>query len=284
MSIDPNRLTSLKRNDVAFQWKAEQSLLYAVSVGFGRDPARRPELDYLDRGIAQRTVPTMATIMTFNVFEQDYGWDYAAVLHGEQRLKLYRPLSPSAELIADFGIEGVDDRGAGKPAIVYVRVDARQASDGSPVFSSRSTLIARADGGFDGPSTPGPALHQIPGRKPDMRHTAETRPEQAMLYRLNGDYNPLHASLSAARRAGFDRPILHGLCTYGFACRAILETVCEYDHTLIREFDARFTAPVYPGDTLVTEMWQSAEHVSFRCRVPERGVVVVDHGHCVLAV
>ena len=254
MTIDPNRLDSLQRRDVAFAWKAEQSLLYALSVGFGRDPARRVELEYLDRGVAQRTVPTMATVMTFNVFEQDYGWDYAAVLHGEQRLKLYRPLTPSAELVADFTIEGVSDRGAGNPAVVYTRVDARQAGDNAPVFSARSTLIARADGGFDGPRMAGPVPHQIPDRKPDMTHRAQTRPEQAMLYRLNGDYNPLHASPSAARRAGFDRPILHGLCTYGFACKAILETVCEFDQTLIREFDARFTAPVYPGDEIVTEM------------------------------
>jgi acyl dehydratase len=284
MPIDPNRLESLRRRDVAFPWKSEQSLLYAVSVGFGRDPGRRTELDYLDRGVAQRTVPTMATVMTFNVFEQDYGWDYGGVLHGEQRLKLYRPLTPSAELIADFTIEGVSDRGAGKPAVLYTRVDARQASDNAPMFSTSSTLIARADGGFGGRRAAGPVPHQIPDRKADMTHRAETRPEQAMLYRLNGDYNPLHASLSAARRAGFDRPILHGLCTYGFACKAILETVCEYDHTLIREFDARFTAPVYPGDVIVTDMWQSGEHVAFRCRVPERDAVVLDHGHCVLAV
>ena len=108
------------------------------------------------------------------------------------------------------------------------------------------------------------------------------RPDQALLYRLCGDRNPLHADPAVAAKAGFDRPILHGLCTYGIACRAILKTICDYDFTLITGFDARFTAPVFPGDLLTTDMWQDRNVVAFRCHVKARESVVIDNGKCTL--
>jgi acyl dehydratase len=115
--------------------------------------------------------------------------------------------------------------------------------------------------------------------------TAEitTRPDQALLFRLAGDFNPLHSDPGSAQRAGFERPILHGRCTFGIACHAILQTVCNYDFTLITGFDARFSSPVFPGDTILTEMWQDGNVVSFRCRVPERNAVVLNNGKCTLA-
>lgn len=284
MALDTDRLLSLSRRDLPFTWRAEQAALYALSVGFGREADSALESLFLLPGAMQRAVPTMATVMTVNVFEQDYGWQYAQMLHGEQRLRLHRPLLPTADMLADFVVDAVHDKGPNKPAIIVTRVDVRDANGNVPLFSLSSTLVARADGGFDGPTDRLPAAHVIPDRDADLRHESSVRPEQALLYRMNGDHNPLHLDPTTARQAGFAQPILHGLCTYGFACRAILETICDYDNTLIGTFDGRFTAPVFPGDTLQTHMWQSGDEVAFRCVVPSRNSVVLDNGYCRLLV
>lgn len=284
MSLDTKRLASLARKDLPFSWRADQSGLYALSVGFGREPDRPAEQEYLLPSAAQRAVPSMATVMTVNVFEQDYGWQYEQMLHGEQYLRLYRPLRASEDVLADFSVDRIHDKGVNRPAIIMTRTDIRRASDGSPLCTLGATLVARADGGFDGPQDSLPSLHVVPDRSPDLTHHASTRPEQAFLYRMNGDHNPLHVRPDAARLAGFDKPILHGLCTYGFACRAVLETICDFDHTLISEFNARFTGPVFPGEVITTLMWQQGDEISFRCRVDSRNVTVIDHGYCRLLV
>ncbi|MEL6300851.1 MAG: MaoC/PaaZ C-terminal domain-containing protein [Pseudomonadota bacterium] len=284
MALDAQRLSSLARKDLPFSWRSHQSCLYALSIGFGREVDVRAEQEYLLPGATQRAVPTMASVMTVNVFEQDYGWQYEQMLHGEQYLRLHRPLRPAEDLLADFSVDRVHDKGVNRPAMIVTRVDARRASDGSPLFTLGSTLVARADGGFDGPQDALPSLHVVPDRSPDLTHHAPTRPEQAFLYRFNGDHNPLHLRSDAARLAGFPKPILQGLCTYGFACRAILETICDFDHTLIGEFNARFTGPVFPGEVITTLMWQEGEDVSFRCRIDSRNVTVLDHGYCRLLV
>ncbi|MEN7343244.1 MAG: MaoC/PaaZ C-terminal domain-containing protein [Pseudomonadota bacterium] len=283
MTLDPQRLQSLRRQDLPFVWRADQSALYALSVGFGRE-AEAAEQDFLLPSATQQAVPSMATVMTVNPFEQDYGWHYAQMLHGEQYLKIFRPLRPQAELLADFAIEAVHDKGPNRAAILVARTDVRDARTNMPVCCLRSTLVARADGGFDGPTDPLPAPAAIPARPADLTHHAATRAEQAFLYRLNGDHNPLHVDEQRARAAGFPRPILHGLCTYGFACRAILETICQYDATLIAELNARFSAPVYPGDVITTLMWQSGDEIAFQCRVESRDSTVIDNGYCKLSV
>ncbi|MEL6868571.1 MAG: MaoC/PaaZ C-terminal domain-containing protein [Pseudomonadota bacterium] len=284
MPLDTERLRSLARRDLAFTWRAEQAALYALSVGFGREANNAAESLYLLPGAMQRAVPSMAGVMSVNVFEQDYGWQYAQMLHGEQRMTLHRPLQPTAELLANFSVDAVHDKGANRPAVIVVRTDVRDAHGNVPLFTLHSTLIARADGGFDGPQDRLPDVTPIPQRAPDLVHESSTRPEQALLYRMNGDLNPLHVDPARARQAGFAQPILHGLCTYGFACRAILATICDYDSTLIGQLDARFTAPVYPGDILTTQMWQSGDEILFRCIVNERDSVVLDNGYCRLLV
>jgi acyl dehydratase len=146
------------------------------------------------------------------------------------------------------------------------------------------SIVARGDGGFGGPKGKGIPPHRPPRREPDLSCDITTRRNQALLYRLTGDRNPLHADPAAARAVGFERPILHGLCTFGVACKAVLQTICDYDYTLVHEFDARFSAPVLPGDTITTDMWQEGNVVSFACSVKERGVVVLRNGKCTLAV
>ena len=137
-------------------------------------------------------------------------------------------------------------------------------------------------GGFGGPSDGAPEPHQIPDRKSDDEFFADTEPNQALIYRLSGDRNPLHSDPEIAKAAGFDAPILHGLCTYGTACRTIISNVCNYDSTLIEEFNVRFSSPVYPGEKISTEIWKDDNVISFRCWVRDRNVMVLNNGKCVL--
>jgi acyl dehydratase len=159
----------------------------------------------------------------------------------------------------------------------------RLKDTGEKLCTLSSTTFARGDGGFGGPKEGAPEPHAIPDRKADLVHDCDTRPDQAFLYALSGDRNPLHRDPKVAKMAGFPRPILHGLCTYGTACRAIVSTVCHYDAAKITGFDVRFSAPVFPGETIATEMWVDGNIVSFRCKVKERDLMVINNGKCTLA-
>ena len=270
--------------DVPCRFSDRDTLLYALGVGFGSDPLDEKELPYVVETLGRHTVPTMAASLPNLDFLNDCGWDFSKVIHRDQKLDLYRPLPMAAELLMSSRVESARDRGVGRGAVLQVITDCRLKRDDTALFSVASTLVARGDGGFGGPAGKSPVPHKLPEREPDLTCNIVIRPDQALLYRLFGDRNPLHADPAAARSAGFDAPILHGLCTYGIACRAILKTICDYDFTLISGFGARFTAPVYPGDTLTTEMWQDRNEVSFRCLVTDRTSVVLNNGKCLLSV
>ena len=282
MAIHYERLMALKRDGDRFRYGDRETMLYALGVGMGRDPLNEDELPYVFEKGALKTVPSMASVLARVPLLKDCGYDYSKVLHGEQRLTLHRPLPQEGELIADSRVTEAYDKGAGKGAVIYTETKVRLAG-GAPLFTQHSTTFARGDGGFGGPAGSGPAPHALPDRKPDQTVTLETRKDQALLYRLNGDRNPLHADPVLAKKVGFPAPILHGLCTYGTACRAILQSVAKYDHTKIAGFDVRFSAPVYPGESIATDLWVDGKTVSFRCRVPERDVVVINNGKCTLA-
>lgn len=283
MPIDPAHLQALRDRGERAAYADRDVMLYALAIGMARDPLDQTELRYVTERAGLRVLPTFATILPTLGFLEDCGWDFAHVVHGAERLTLHRPPGPSGELLLDSRVTRVADKGEGHGAAVEVEIRATRSGDGEPVFTIQRTLIARRDGGFGGPRLPLPPPHPLPSRKPDLDCRTGTRPDQALLYRLCGDRNPLHADPAAAEQAGFGRPILHGLATLGIACHAVLRTICEYDPTLITAFDGRFTAPVVPGDTLVTEMWQDADIVSFRVRAEERGVLVLNHGRCQLA-
>ncbi|HLX79069.1 MAG TPA: MaoC/PaaZ C-terminal domain-containing protein [Burkholderiales bacterium] len=288
MALNYDHLMGLKRDGERFRYTDRETMLYAVGIGMGADPLDRNELPYVFEQPALKTVPSMATVLTRVPLLKDCGYDYTKVVHGEQCLTLHRPLPPEGELIASARVTAAYDKGAGKGAVICTEAAVRSAADGQPMFTLRSSTFARGDGGFGGPARsehgPGPQPHPVPGRKPDMTATLPTRKDQALLYRLNGDRNPLHADPGLAKRVGFPAPILHGLCTYGVACRAILQTVAAYDHTRIAGFDVRFSAPVYPGEAIATDIWVDGRTVSFRCRIPERNdIVVINNGKCTLA-
>ncbi len=284
MALNYEQLMGLKRDGDRFSYTERETMLYAIGIGMGADPLNRDELSYVFEQPALRAVPSMATVLARVPLLKDCGYDYTKVVHGEQHLTLHRPLPPEGELIASARVTAAYDKGAGRGAVIYTEAVVRSAADGKPMFTLAGSTFARGDGGFGGPSGSGPHPHAIPDRKPDATAILPTRRDQALLYRLNGDRNPLHADPDLARRVGFPAPILHGLCTYGIACRAILQTIAAYDHTRIAGFDVRFSAPVYPGEAIATDMWVDGTVVSFRCRIPERNdVVVINNGRCALA-
>jgi acyl dehydratase len=282
MPIKYDELMQLKSEGVVFRYTDRETMLYALGVGFMRDPMNEAELKFVYENDLQ-AVPTFATVI---------GWgqptlarsniNYLMVVHGEQRLTMHKPLPAQAEIIADDRVVGAVDKGEGKGALIFMEKVIRDKQSGDKLCTLGSTIFARGDGGFGGPKDGAPVPHSLPMRTPDVVHACDTRPDQAFLYALSGDRNPLHRDPKIAKMAGYDRPILHGLCTYGTACRAIISTVCKYDSKKIVGFDARFSSPVFPGETIMTEMWVDGSVVSFRCKLKERDVVVLNNGKCTL--
>ncbi|HVZ06720.1 MaoC family dehydratase [Rhodopila sp.] len=273
-------LMRLREENVRYRYEERDTLLYAVSIGMGRDPLNEKELHYVYENYPLRVVPTQAVVVARQKLIWDVGLDVGQFLHGEQRLTLHRPLPRAATLLADAWISEVYDKGPGKGCVIQLDGVVRDADGGLPLFDWMSLIVARGDGGVGGPSGKVPAPHPMPTRKPDLVATAETRRDQPLLYRLNGDRNLVHVDPKVARDAGFHTPILHGACTYAVAAREVLAHVCDYDHTRVHSCDVRFSAPVFPGEHVETQIWVDGEAVSFRARSVERDVIVLDHGHC----
>ena len=282
MAIDYEKIMSLETKNQEFSYTDRETMLYGLGIGFGKDPLNDEELKFVyERDL--KTVPSMATVVSWGAGNmRESGINYLLVLHGEQRLKMYEPLPHSADILVDSSVKGVFDKGKEKGALIITETDIKLKENENLLCTLSSTTFARGDGGFGGPSDGAPEPHLIPERKSDDEFSADTEPNQALIYRLSGDRNPLHSDPEIAKAAGFDVPILHGLCTYGTACRTIISNVCDYDSTLIEEFNVRFSSPVYPGEKISTEIWKDDNVISFRCWVRDRNVMVLSNGKCVL--
>ena len=231
-------------------------------------------------------MPTIAVVLAgpgFWVREPDSGVDWVKVLHGEQGIEWHKPMPPSATVIGQTRIVDIIDKGEGKGALIYSEKTLHDKATGDLLATTTSTTFARGDGGFGGPSGPVKTVHKLPNREPDRKVDVAMLPQSALIYRLSGDHNPLHASPTIAKAAGFERPILHGLCTLGVAGRAILQDVCNYDPTRMKSLDLRFSSPVYPGETISTEIWEDDNTISFRARAVERDIVVLNNGKVTIA-
>lgn len=282
MPVTYEQLMALQHRGLQVDYTDKDTILYALSVGAGMKGVDDVTLPFVYEGRPMRTLASMATLlMRAPVLES--GLDMRGVLHGEQRVALHRTIPPQGRLLVDAGVSQVIDKGAEKGAVVVFESKARLPS-GEPVFTTETVILARRNGGLGGPTGSLPDPHPMPQRAADLTVSISTRPDQALLYRLNEDRNPLHVDPELARRAGFPAPILHGLCTYGMACHAMTAAVCDHDSGRIRSFDARFASPVFPGELIELDAWMDGGTVSFRCRVPSRQVVVLDHGRCVLGV
>ena len=282
MPVTYDALMNHRLPDVRQQVTPRDAILYALSVGFGQDPMDPSQLDFVDQHRALRAVPTMAVVLAqpgFWLADPATGVDAVQLVHGEQGIVLHQPLPTSGVVIGRTRVTGLVDKGPGRGALLYTE-KLLTDEGGAPLATLTATVFLRGDGGFGGPSGPVHPPNPVPDGPPDWTMDLPTRPEQALLYRLNGDDNPLHADPAVAARAGFPRPILHGLCTLGVVGHALLARLGGYDPGCFREMHLRFTAPVFPGETIRTEGWQGG---AFRARVLERDVVVVNNGRAVFA-
>ena len=258
-------------------WDGTDAILYALGVGAGLgDPSR--ELAFTTEnteGVEQRVLPTFGVLIARGGRRPPLGrFDAAMVVHAEQGLELHRALPVAGTARTTARVTGIWDKGSG--ALVTTEAVALDAATGERLVTARSSMFIRGEGGFGGERGPSERWER-PERPPDERVVYETRPEQALLYRLSGDRNPLHSSPPFAARAGFARPILHGLCTYGFTGRALLHAVCGSDPGRFGSMRARFSSPVLPGESLAVSIWSEESGAVFQTTT-EAGAVVVDHG------
>jgi len=281
MAIDYDRLKNRKFADIEVAYGVKDTMLYALGLGLGQDPMDPKQLRhvYEEDLVAMPTMGVVLATPGFWVKEPDTGVDWPKVLHGEQGLTIHRPLPPQGRVVSRFRIDEIIDKGVGKGALMYTTRALRDAATGEPLCSITSTSFLRGDGGFGGPAGPIRQPHPVPEGTPDAYFDWSIGRHAALLYRLNGDYNPVHADPKAAAQGGFAQPILHGLCSYGVAGWAVTTLLCDGDAARLRRFDLRFTAPVYPGETLRTEVWkQGPGAAAFRVRVPARDVIALNNG------
>jgi acyl dehydratase len=271
---------------VEHAYSPKDCMLYALGVGLGADPLDAKQLRFVyEDGLAM--LPTMPVVIGSPGFwarEPDTGITWKSVLHGEIGLSILKPLPVQGTVIGKTSIVEIVDKGPGRGALIYSKRDIVDKASGELLAVVTSTSFCRADGGFGGPAGPAPKPHPIPERPADASCELRTLAQSALIYRLSGDYNPLHADPAVAAAGGFDRPILHGLCSYGVAGHAILRTLCDYDASRLRRLDARFSSPVFPGETIRTEMWNEGPgKAAFRCFVVERNQMVLDNGRAEFA-
>ena len=229
--------------------------------------------------------PTMAVALCWGqpwTADPRSGVTRSMVVHGEQGLELFRPFPAEGQLRSRHRITSVVDKGPGKGCVIYSENTIADHTNGEVYAKLWRSIFARADGGFGGAAGSPRKPHALPVREADMMCDLPISVNQALIYRLSGDLNPLHSHPDAGRKAGFDRPILHGLCSYGVAAHAVLQSFCGYDESRLRSIDARFSAPVFPGETLSVEMWRDDAIVSFRASVKARHVKALDNGKAVL--
>ena len=277
-----------------FTYGDKDVMLYALGIGLGADPMDEQELAFVyEKNL--KIVPTAATVLAAAGNRPAEGraapqlpsnhrqstMNFMLMVHGEQKVELHRPLPAAGTFTVEGRTLGAWDKGEGKGAVV-VNESVWSDEQGEKVATLTMSMFYRGDGGFGGPTEGQPEPHPTPTRSPDLSVDIATRPDQALIYRLNGDRNPLHSEPAFAKGAGFPRPILHGLCTYGITCRAVLKEIVGYDAEAILSHQVRFSAPVFPGDVITVDLWKDGKEISFEARVKERNATVIRNGLTVL--
>jgi acyl dehydratase len=285
MPINYDELMALKNLDQKFAYGDREVMLYAYGIGMGADPLDENELAFVNEAAATprplKVVPTFASVAAWGATPGEMNLNRVMVVDGEREITFHRPLAVAARLLVDSRVLAVFDKGKDKGAVIRHQTLLKN-EEGEALATLVASRFARGDGGFGGTSEGQPEPHQVPSRAPDKSIDIPTRADQALIYRLCGDRNPLHSDPEFARRAGFPKPILHGMCTFGITCRGILQTYADYDPTAFRQHAARFSAPVYPGETVTLDLWQDGNVISFEARVKARNVVVIKSGKTVL--
>lgn len=285
MPLDYQRIKHWDFPEVVQTYGEKDSILYALGLGLGEQPDDPRQLRYVYEA-RLKAFPTQAVVLAYPGFwmqDPRSGIDWVRIVHGEQRLRLHRPLPAAGTVRARARISHVIDKGADKGALVIIERTLVDDASGAELATVTHTTFCRADGGFGQGDAPPEALPAAPARAPDAVRSLAILPQAALLYRLNADPNPLHADPEVARAAGFDKPILHGLCTYGVAARALVDTFADGDGDRLLELNVRFSRPVFSGETLAVRMWRDGSHdgaqrVLFDARIAARDVTVLSNG------
>lgn len=278
-AFDPEKLLQFRIPEVRQQWSLRDTAFYALSVGMAQDPMDQRQLHYVNAEHRMVTMPSMAVVMAHPGF-----WlgnpattvDPSRVLHGEQEITLMRPLPAAANIRSNTKIVSLVDKGPGKAAILYTEKQVFNEDNDELLATTVNTTFLRGLGGFGGEGRAPTQVHRMPSVAPQDEIELQTRLEQALFYRLNGDYNVLHSDPEFAKKSGFERPILHGLCTFGVICRALLERFADFQSKRLKAMKLRFSAPVYPGESIRVETWSDG---SFRAYAVGRGILVADCGY-----
>lgn len=285
MAIVYGKLKGLEVPEVEHRYTHRDTMLYALGVGLGADPMDEAQLPFVYEA-KLKMLPTMPVVLGYPgrwTRDLNTGIDYLKVVHGEQSLTIHKLPSPEGTVLGRTKVTGIVDKGKDKGALVYQERTVIDKASGELLCTLKSTTFARGDGGYGGPSDPVREPKELPDGAPDASCDLATLPQAALIYRLSGDYNPLHGDPQTAKAAGFPRPILHGLCTFGIAGHALLKTLCGYDPLRLKHIEARFSAPVFPGETVRTEMWRRGKAVFFRARISGRDAIVLNNGYAEIA-
>ena len=280
MPLNYENVINCRIPEVEQQLTKRDTILYALGVGLGGHPCDRNELRFVYEKDLQ-ALPTMAIILGYPGpwhTQPGTGITRSHTVHGEQGFTIHRALPVEGAITGRTRVTGVIDKGRDRGALVTTVTDVRDKTTGDLICALTSTTFCRADGGFGGPAGPAKPPHPVPAAAPQEVCDLPTLPQAALIFRLSGDYNPLHADPAYAAKAGFKMPILHGRCIFSIVGHAILRTCCGYDPARFKSMEGRFSSPVYPGETIRTEMWRDGTSVTFRATVPARGVTVLNNG------
>src|SRR5437870_3279453 len=277
MPIDVEKVLGAELPGAAMTWDADDVILYHLGVGAGVPPTADGELEYTYEA-RLKVLPSFGVLPVFSALGglgsvEGLSFNPMMLLHGEQEIEVFAPIPTHAKVENTAKVTGVYDKGKGALLVI----DATTTDEaGRPLFANRFSAYLRGEGGFGGESGPPPG-NEPPARAPDHVVESPTLPQQALLYRLSGDKNPLHVDPAFAKMGGFDTPILHGLCSYGIVCKAVVDTVLGGQVAKVARYGARFAGVVFPGETIVTSMWEEPDRVVLAARTSERDTPVISN-------
>jgi len=277
MPIDPKQALGAKLGAGKYTWTKDQVILYHLGIGAGVPPTDRGELEYTyEKNL--KVLPSYGVIPVFGAMGglgsiPGLKFNFAMLLHGEQDIEIHQPIPPEATVANEGRVAEIWDKG--KAALVVLEVKSKDEA-GKPLFTNRFSLFLRGEGGFGGDSGP-KAGNEAPSRAPDGVISSTTLPQQALIYRLSGDKNPLHADPDFAKMGGFDKPIIHGLCSYGVVCKAIVDKVLGGDVTQVARYQARFAGVGFPGETYLTSYWKEGDKILIQAKSKERDAAIISN-------
>lgn len=279
MPLNYDTIKNWRFEEIRHIYTEKDTILYSLGIGLGEDPVNAGQLRHVYERDLQ-AYPTMSVVLGFPGFwmrDPRAGIDHVRIVHGEQRMTLHARLPAQGTVIARNRVSHVIDKGEGKGALVIVERILHDEA-GVRLATLAQTTFCRNDGGFGSGDAPPAPLPAAPEHAPERQLQLRVSPRAALIYRLSADMNPLHADPEVARAAGFERPILHGLCSYGMAARAVVQAWADGDASRLTQLDVRFSSPVYPGETLAFDMWRKGDEIRYTARSLERNVQTLSCG------